>query len=139
MTTPHHIQKERISYTDVSAMSLVQAHAEILHHTGMSEDEWTDMMFEHGCRYASVFAQLYTGSEKKIQDELLLSKPEPGQANNFYWMWWRMKWMQDDALFIHDETYLQPVTYNQIKTDMLHSDILEYDLLNILEIFHLKK
>lgn len=112
---------------------LLFAHRWTLVRNDLFEEQWATMMFEYGYLFASQFASLFTGRERQVEQELLEAAPEAGQPHNWYWMWWKLKWMQDDWNWVNDKVHLQPITYDHYKTYMINCEILEQDLMNLLE------
>ncbi|TAG31901.1 MAG: hypothetical protein EAZ35_02295 [Sphingobacteriia bacterium] len=132
MSTPIHQTQ-----TQLAVDSLKWAHNWLLKvNPSLYEEQWVTMMFDHGYRYAKIFAMSFAIGEERIEEQLIKSKPESGEPNNWFWMWWKIKWMQDDWQYITNKVYNQPISYEQYKTYMQNCETLEHDLLNLL---HSKK
>lgn len=95
-------------------------------------EEWNEMMFEYGDRYALIFSLMFESKAEWLHDFLVKSAPEKNDHHNWFWMWWKLKWMQDDFNFISQKVYLQPVTYVQWKSWLMKSEHLEEDLMNFI-------
>jgi hypothetical protein len=111
---------------------LKMAHRWTLRKTDLFENEWVEMLFEHGQRFAVHFSRLFPYIQNTIENVLLKSPAEEGNAHNWFWTWWKLKWMQDDWNYITDKVYNQAISYTQYKTYMLHCEILEQDLFNLI-------
>lgn len=119
-----------ISKTEASIDALLFAHRWVLKKVPIHEEQWITMMFEHGYAFAAHFANLFPGCEKNIEDILIRTAAEPGSPNNWYWMWWKLKWMQDDWEYIENKIYNQPCLYAHFKSYMQNCEVLEADLFN---------
>lgn len=120
------------TYTGVKRLSLAQAHFCLLQRTDMSEGNWLDAMFEFGCRFAEEFANLLPNS-CEVKALLLKAPAQPGQPNNAFWMWWRVKWMLDDEGIVANRCLDQPITYPHLKSYMIGDETLETELLNMID------
>jgi hypothetical protein len=126
-----------ITQTEATIDSLKLAHRwlfKVLE--GLYEEQWVIMMFEYGYHYAECLAICYPGKEDVILNALIKAAPDPGEEHNWFWMWWKVKWMMDDWHYISNKVYQQPVTYSEYKVYMRHDQKLQLDLLDIL---HSKK
>lgn len=129
MSTP-----KKDTKTEASIESLKFAHRWLFKVLdGFYEEQWATMMFDHGYRFAAVFAMCFPDQEKLIEDSLIKTSPTTGEPHNWFWMWWKLKWMQDDWEYINSKIYTQPVGYEQYKSYMLHCEQLEQDLLSLLK------
>lgn len=99
---------------------------------GFYEEQWVTMMFNYGYQYAELFAMCYPGKEQIIEAALIKTPAEPGEVHNWFWMWWKLKWMMNDWDYINDKVYNQPVSYEQFKIYMRHDEKLQMDLLDLL-------
>lgn len=133
MTTPKHtIHTTR---TQVSVQLLAYTHSFLLRKAvPQTEEEWTNEMFIRGQQFAINFTRLFpTNMQQSIEDFLLKTPAKEGEPNNPYWMWWRIKYMQDDYNYIDNRIYQsQHFTYYFCKQQMLNDDQLEVELLNML-------
>lgn len=120
-----------ISKTEASVDALLFAHRWLLMKVPIQEEQWITKMYEHGYAFAERFSGLFPGLEKKMEETLTKSPAQPGSPNNWFWMWWKLKWMQDDWEYINCKVYRQPCSYEHYKSYMLNCEILESDLLNI--------
>jgi len=96
------------------------------------EEQWATMLFDYGYRFAAHFSSMFPGKEKMIEELLIKTPAQSGDTHNWFWMWWKIKFIQDDWEYINQKVYQQPVSYDLYKTYMLQSEILEQDLLNLL-------
>lgn len=108
------------------------AHRWILKRNDTFEDQWLTEMFEHGYRFAAHFASMFPGREEQVSALLLNEPATDGNEHNWFWMWWKFKYMQDDWNYINGKVYNQPITYSHYKSYMLHDEQLENDLLDLL-------
>jgi hypothetical protein len=122
-----------ISKTEASIDALQFAHRWVMKKAAMHEEEWVTMLYESGYQFAASFSKLFPGVEKSIEDMLTKSAADPGMPNNWYWMWWKLKWMQDDWEYITYKVYDQPCPYAHFKSYMQHCDKLEAELFNLLK------
>jgi hypothetical protein len=129
-TTPTVIATESPTAHSIDALKF--SHRWILKRNDFFEEQWLNKMFDHGYRFASYFAAMFPGRENMIEQMLLQAAPEPGQEHNWFWSWWKTKWMQDDWQYITDKVHLQPISYDQYKSYMLNCEMLEQDLLDLL-------
>lgn len=120
-----------INKTKRDALVFQKTQASIVETTGINQDDLNVMIFDYGCFFAEWFASLFLpGQEQKIKDFLLQTPARPGEPNNWFWMWWRIKWMRDDEAFIKNNVYTF-MGYTQHKSYLLHSETLELELLNM--------
>lgn len=137
-TTTHNITR-----TEASVDSLKFAHNRLVIIEGIiTEEDWAEKMFLYGCRYAFMFASLFGNKQDEVEQLLTKYPPDAGCTDNWFWMWWRFKWMYDDWDYITNKVQrLQGLTYEHYKCYMLNSETLEQDLLTIMgdKIFYYKK
>lgn len=136
------ITPKTINKTKKDALLFDSAQASVSETTGLSREELDYMSFEYGCSFAEWFASLFPeNQELKIKNIFLTSPAKPGDPNNWYWMWWRLKWLQDDEAYVKNEVYTF-MGYTQHKCYLLKSEALEMELLNMFnnksKIFHHK-
>jgi len=96
----------------------------------VTKEEWIDMMLDYGQRFAHLFSRIYDSDAEKIENYLTKSI-----VGNWYWRWWKLKWMQDDHHYIYNKVQrMANLTYEQYKCYLLNDENLEQDLLGLLEI-----
>lgn len=123
---------KHISKTAADAEQLAAAHRWLINRVDITQDEWCELMMQYGLRFAAIFSLLFPAKEQWVEDYLTKEKALPGEPNNWFWMWFRLKWMQDDAVYMQQAVYKQPISYEHYKTYMLHSEALETELMNML-------
>lgn len=116
-----------------SAENLQFGHRWLFKKVDITTEEWNEMLFEYGDRYALLFSLMFGDKAEWLYEFLIKTVPEKNDRHNWFWMWWKMKWLQDDFAFVSDKVYQQPVTYAQWKGWMMQSEYLEVDLLNLIE------
>lgn len=121
-----------ITVTDATVDELKFAHRFILKRVQISEEQWCELMFENGHRYALLFSMLFGEKQEWLHNHLATHPAEDGAPGNWFWMWWKFKWMQDDYQYINNKVFQLGVCYETYKTYMLQSQMLEEDLVNIL-------
>lgn len=112
---------------------LLFGHRWLFKRVDLTEESWNYMMFEYGRHYAYLFAAMFDDKSEWLYDYLLKSEPEPGDDHNFFWMWFKYKWMQNDYEYISNKVYEQPIEYNHYKTIFLQAPHLDEDLLSLLQ------
>ncbi len=123
---------KNISHTQQQAASLQFAHRWLFKvHPNLTEEHWSQMMFEAGIAFATTFSFLFDSKQQVIED--ILTKQETSNGNNWYWMWFKYKWMQDDWEYVTQKIFNQPITYHQYKSYMLLNQHLEEELLSLVE------
>lgn len=125
-------QTKHYTKTDASADALKFAHRWLFKRVEINEEQWVTLMFEYGDRFAAIFSMMFEDKAEWLHNYLVTAPPDKGNTHNWFWMWFKMKWMQDDWEYIDQKIYCQPVTYMQYKTYLLNCEILEQDLLNLL-------
>ena len=101
----------------------------------LSEEQWFELMLDYGLKFAKQTANLYPKElQQKVVDILIKTPPKINEPYNWFWMWWKLQWMQDDFHFIDQKIYqLQTFSYEYYKNIMLECSMLEMDLLNQLQ------
>jgi len=118
-----------INRTANDAAAFNKTQKRIQKNTGMGVQEQANLMFEYGCYFAEWFASLFgVKNEKRIYYMLLTTPPQIGEPNNKYWMWWRLKWLQDDEQYNKECTH---INYYQYKSYFFKNELLEQELLNM--------
>ncbi len=124
---------KHISHTQEQAASLQFAHRWLLKvHPHLTEEQWQNMMFEAGIAFATSFSFLFDGKQQHIEDVLTKHKADDNNTN-WFWMWFKYKWMEDDWHYITNKVFTQPTSYHQYKSYMLLNQLLEEELLTLLE------
>lgn len=95
----------------------------------LTQDYWTQLMFDYGVAFAEQFSNNYLQFKEQVKNALLLTPAEAKQTNNWYWSWFKLKWLQDDKVYVDNHIYKQPISYLHYKTYMLNCEVLEQDLL----------
>jgi predicted transposase YbfD/YdcC len=96
----------------------------------VSQETWVNMMLDYGQRYAFLFSQNYGTDAAKIESYLTKSI-----VGNWFWNWWKMKWMQDDHTYIYNKIQRHIyISYEQYKCYLLRHETLEQELLGLLEL-----
>ena len=123
--------------THYSAASLKFTHNWLLTRVrvDLSEDKWFELMADYGLKFAKQTANIYPKElQQKVVNILTKTPPKINEPYNWYWMWWKLQWMQDDFHYINEKIYqLQTFSYEYYKNIMLECDTLQADLLNQLQ------
>lgn len=132
ITTPPIVS---ISRTQTSVDLLKYTHSYLLRKAApQTEEQWANDMFNRGMQFSILFARLFATNKQNFIEELLIKSPaQDKHPNNIFWMWWRIKYMQDDYDYVHNKLYnLQGNMYAIFKDMMLGNEQLEIELLNML-------
>lgn len=98
----------------------LQVKDEVLKFTGLQDAEWCELMFDNGCLFAEKFSKQFQ-QPQYYYNQLVKLKLEGGKGSNFFWSWWRFKWILNDKEWLLREAYAQfmMVDYEQWKQYML--------------------
>lgn len=131
LSTP--TETKHISQTQLSVESLQFAHRWLFKvHTEFTEEQWFNMIIDYGLIYANQFSLCFTTKQPLVYQVLTSSAPEQGCKHNWFWQWFKLKWMQDDWDYINNKVYQQGVSYQHFKTYMIQNEMLEVELVNLL-------
>lgn len=135
LSTP--TETKRITQTQLSVESLQFAHRWLFKVIDdLTEDKWTAMLMDYGLIYANQFSLCFLSSQPLVYEVLTSSKPEEGCKHNWFWQWFKLKWMHDDWNYITNKVYLQGISYAHYKTYMIQDELLEIELVNMLHDKH---
>ena len=123
-----------ITQTQIATASLQFTHRWLLTkvYPKFTEDEWFEMCMDYGLQFATSFSKMFGTKQQEVFNKLTQTPANEGEPYNWYWMWWKLQWMQDDFHYIDQKVYLitnAAFTYTYYKVFMLQSSILEEDLL----------
>lgn len=129
MSTPKVIQNTKTHY---SVASLKFTHHWLLTkvRTDLSEEQWFELCLNYGLQFATSFSNMFGIKQQEVFEQLTQTPANEGEPYNWFWMWWKLQWMQDDFHFIDQKIYLIPAfNYEYYKGLMLQCNVLEEDLL----------
>jgi len=124
--------------TFYSAASLKFAHHWLLTkvRTDLTEEAWFEMCLTYGLRFAQTFSDMFGDKQQEVFNKLTKTPAKDGEPYNWFWMWWKYHWMDDDFNYIDQKIYQianDTFSYEYYKGIMLQSSTLEEDLLFQLE------
>lgn len=134
MSTPKHIKKHQ-SKTQISFELIAYTHSFLLRKAvPQSEEQWAETMCNMGLQFAEDVSKMFPQKKQQyIKTILLKTEPKPKEPNNFYWMWWRIKYMQHDYWFVNAKMYKNSnYDYSFYKNLMLTDSLLKNELTNML-------
>lgn len=127
------IETKHISQTQLSIESLQFAHRWLFKvMDDFNHEQWAAMLIDYGLIYANNFSLCFTDSQPLVYKVLTSAAPEAGCKHNWFWQWFKLKWMQDDWDYINDKVYLQHISYRHFKTYLIQNELLEVELINLL-------
>jgi hypothetical protein len=105
---------------------------EVLKATRMDEAEWFAMMFDYGYEFAERFCKQFNNPRYCFYN--LVQVKTQGKAGNFFWNWWRFKWLLHDKDWLINEAYSGiMVNYHNCKQHLLNDKQLVQELLEDLD------
>jgi hypothetical protein len=134
MSTPKNITTHQ-SKTQISFELIAYTHSFLLRKAvPQTEEQWAESLCNIGLRFAEDVSKMFPQKKQQfIKNILLKTEPKPKEPNNFFWMWWRIKYMQHDYWYVNTKMYKKGNNdYTFYKNLMVADSLLKTELINML-------